>query len=167
MPGAGKSVFVSACARNGLKIVGMGDAVRAAAGRAGVPDESIGRFADAERSKYGPTIWAVRTLSSMSSGDYVVDGLRSEAELAEFRSALGRQLLLVAVHASPAARRSRLEGRGRGDDVEEFARRDARELGWGVGNVVALADVMLVNEGSIAELEERAAEVAGRLIRTR
>jgi len=57
--------------------------------------------------------------------------------------------VLVAVHASPRERFRRLKSRGRPDDPttwEEFVERDMRELELGIGNVIALADVMIVNE---------------------
>jgi len=63
---------------------------------------------------------------------------------------------VVAVHASPRTRYERLISRGRSDDPknwEDFAERDLRELSVGIGNVIALAEEMLVNEGSVDELK--------------
>jgi dephospho-CoA kinase len=62
----------------------------------------------------------------------------------------------VAVHASPRTRCERLISRGRSDDPknwEEFVERDSRELSVGIGNVIALAEEMLVNEASIDDLK--------------
>ena len=164
MPGAGKSEFVAECARAGLKCIGMGDAVRSAAGRAGVLADKIGEFASAERERHGARIWAKRTLSEMGPGAYVVDGLRSEEELREFRDSLADDLIVVGIHASRTTRTARLAGRGRGDDAEDFDRRDARELGWGVGNVIALADVLIENESSMDELRSEARMLAKKLL---
>jgi dephospho-CoA kinase len=50
-----------------------------------------------------------------------------------------------------------LRTRGRSDDPsnwEEFEERDLRELKVGLGEVIALADEMIVNEGTIDELAE-------------
>jgi dephospho-CoA kinase len=66
---------------------------------------------------------------------------------------------VVAVHASPKTRYERMLKRRRTDDagsIEAFRARDLRELGWGLGDVIATADVMLVNESSLEALREAA-----------
>jgi dephospho-CoA kinase len=92
----------------------------------------------------------------------LVDGLRGRAELDVFRKAFGEGLVVVAVHASPKTRYERMMRRRRADDamtVEAFRARDLRELSWGLGDVIATADLVLVNEGSLDEfrLQARAA----------
>ncbi|MCD6114561.1 MAG: dephospho-CoA kinase, partial [Thermoprotei archaeon] len=42
---------------------------------------------------------------------------------------------------------------------EEFVERDLVELSFGLGNVIALADYMIVNEGSLSELRREAEKV--------
>jgi dephospho-CoA kinase len=76
-----------------------------------------------------------------------------------FRRAFGDELTVVAVHASPKTRYERMLKRRRTDDagsIEAFQARDLRELGWGLGDVIATADVMLVNESSLEALREAA-----------
>jgi len=46
------------------------------------------------------------------------------------------------------ASRNRADDAG---DLQEFFDRDHRELKWGIGNAFALADGMLVNEGTLEE----------------
>jgi dephospho-CoA kinase len=98
-------------------------------------------------------VWAERTLEKvrkLQAERVAIDGVRSMAEVGVFRAALGGDFVLVAVHASPRVRHARLLARGREDEAasEAAAReRDRRELAWGVGEVVALADVLLLNEG--------------------
>jgi hypothetical protein len=44
--------------------------------------------------------------------------------------------------------------RKREDDVlsfDELVARDERELSWGLGNVIATADIMMVNDGPLEE----------------
>jgi dephospho-CoA kinase len=58
---------------------------------------------------------------------------------------------MIAVHAAPKIRFERIMIRGRQDDTrtwEEFRARDRRELRYGIGNTIALADKMLLNEES-------------------
>jgi dephospho-CoA kinase len=156
MPGAGKEEFVKVAQRKGYAIIRMGDVVRQEAERQGVimDDKGIGGFATSERQVHGPEIWARRCLDMLGPGPTVIDGSRSLREMKAFRSALGEDTALVAVHSSPAVRFERLRKRNRSDaprSIQEFADRDERELGWGLGSLIAMADIMLVNEGTLEE----------------
>ncbi len=156
MPGAGKSLAVEVAKERDLPVARMGDAIWAEVERRGLEfnEENVGRVATGMREEHGPGIWAERTLERIRGTDartVVIDGVRTLEEISTFREALGDDFTLVAVHASPATRRERLLGRGREDDVageEEFRARDERELGWGLGRAIALADIMLVNEST-------------------
>ena len=139
-----------------FSIVRMGDVVREEARRRGLPitDASVGGMAHAEREAHGYGVWAERTLPRIRGERVLVEGLRGRAELVVFREAFGEELLVLAVHASPKTRYERMRRRGRPDDVgsyEAFLARDIRELGWGLGDVIATADIMLVNEGTLDE----------------
>jgi len=88
----------------------------------------------------------------------VIDGVRNIEEVGYFRKKLGKDFILVAVHASPETRYRRLMERGRKDDstdLEKIKERDKRELRWGIGEVIAMADSVVVNEDSLTELEKR------------
>ncbi len=161
MPGCGKEEFLNVAGVVNFEIVRMGDVVRQYAEETGLSMEghSIGSFANDEREKHHPAIWAQRTMLRMGSGDTVIDGVRSLEEVGFFKQHLGPELRIVAVHASPETRYKRLVDRGRDDapvTEEDFAKRDERELNWGIGNVIAKADVMLVNEGSLEEFHKAA-----------
>ncbi len=163
MPGCGKEEFLNVAVDMNFKILRMGDVVRQHAEETGLSmeDRSIGSFANGEREKNHPAIWAQRTMLLMKSGDTVIDGVRSLEEVDFFKQQLGSELRIVAVHASPETRYKRLVVRGRGDapaTKEDFDKRDERELNWGIGNVIAKADVMLVNEGSLEKFYEAVKE---------
>jgi dephospho-CoA kinase len=69
---------------------------------------------------------------------------------------------LIAAHSSPEARFQRLSKRKRSDDPEGwsvFHERDLRELSVGQGDVIALADFMIVNEGTYDEFKAEAIKV--------
>ncbi len=120
-------------------------------------------MAHEERERHGPEVWARRTLEQTLADDLVIDGVRSLDEVAYFRKATGDALTVVAVHASPRTRHARIAERQRRDDAvteHELRRRDERELSWGLGRVIVLADRMIVNEGSLEDLRAR----AGRLL---
>ncbi len=110
-------------------------------------------MAHQERVKHGFGIWAERTLPRLKGRAILVDGLRGKAEIDVFRAAFGARLSVLAVHASPSARHARMRGRRRADDAEgpeALRHRDERELAWGLGEVIAMADTMVVNEGTLA-----------------
>jgi dephospho-CoA kinase len=164
MPGCGKEEVLAVAQTVGFSIVRMGDVVREEVRRRGLPisDASVGGLAHAERQAHGFGIWAERTVPRIHGDHVLVDGLRGRAELDVFRGAFGDELTVIAVHASPKTRYERMLRRGRTDDagtIEAFQARDTRELGWGLGDVIATADVMLVNESSLEALRQ-AAKVA-------
>lgn len=158
MPGCGKEEFIDVACELGYSVLRMGDVVREHADgiRCG-----IGEFAHSERLEHHPAIWAERTVCRMDvSKSVVIDGVRSLDEIAFYGREFGEDLVIVAVHASPETRYERLISRARDDapkDIVEFEARDQRELGWGIGDVIARADVMLVNEGTLDEFRESVA----------
>lgn len=154
MPAAGKEEFQKVAAEEGYAIVRMGDVVRGEARRRGIPitDAAVGAMAHAEREKHGPAVWAGRTVPFVAAPRVCVDGLRSPAELSTFRGTFGRDLVVYAVVASPHTRWERVQRRARADDAttwDEFCRRDERERGWGLEEVIRAADVAIVNEGTL------------------
>lgn len=166
MPGAGKEEFLSATRRLGLPFLRMGDLVREFHSKRDPADGalSVGAFASAERDRHGFDIWAKRAMERMGGDVFVVDGCRSRDEVRAYQSLTDD--VVVAIHSSPETRYERLVKRGRDDapaNPSEFEARDAREIGWGLAETIVLADVMLVNEGSLEEFWERSGEVAGAL----
>lgn len=163
MPAAGKEEFQIVAGSMGYTIIRMGDVVRDEARRRGLPivDASVGGMAHDERAKHGAAVWAERTIPRVQGGRVLIDGLRSLAELAVFRNAFGKRLIIFGIEASPKTRWERVLRRQRPDDPrswEEFQRRDARELGWGLGEVVAAADIHIVNEGPLEGFYRRVRE---------
>ncbi len=167
MPGAGKSTVAQALERTGLPRIAMGDMIREETLRRGLPldDRNMGAVMREMREKYGAGAVAELCLRSIQSrgGDvFVVDGIRSVAELVVFRRA--GEVRLIAIIASPKRRYELLTTRGRTDappDLESFNARDERELSIGIGNAIALADEAIVNERIAPdELEGAALRIA-------
>ncbi|TLZ47003.1 MAG: flagellar hook-basal body complex protein FliE [Methanobacteriota archaeon] len=168
MPGCGKEEALAVAQSLGFSIIRMGDVVREEANRRGLPitDAAVGGMANAERQTHGLGVWAERTLPRIRGDRVFVDGLRGRAELEVFRKAFGDDLVVVAVHASPKTRYDRMLRRQRRDDAaspEAFHARDVRELGWGLGDAIAMADIMLVNEGTLEEFRRQAKAALERL----
>jgi dephospho-CoA kinase len=167
MPGSGKSLAVDVAEELGYRVVRMGDLVREEAKDRGLEPkaESFGQVASEVREKEGPGAWAKRTaqrVREVNGENVLVDGLRNLAELDVFREAFGDDVLVVAVLASPDTRHDRLQDRGRAEDSEDvqtLRERDRRELGYGLGNAIAMADAYVTNEGSPEEAREALRDV--------
>ncbi|MDR0524122.1 MAG: AAA family ATPase [Candidatus Methanoplasma sp.] len=160
MPGAGKEEFLSVAASMGVPFVRMGDLVRERHAASG-SELSLGEFAGREREAHGQGVWAERSVEKIGPGVFLVDGCRGMSEVRAFRGA-GRDAAIIGIHAPPAARYARLLERGRADaprDMADFEERDARELSWGLGEVLALADVMISNGGSLESFRSEARKV--------
>jgi dephospho-CoA kinase len=86
---------------------------------------------------------------------YIIEGIRSPYEVQYFRKRF-KNFKIIAIHANPQERFNRLIRRKRSDDSTEFKdfmERDNRELKFGIGNVIAEADYMLINEGPIQKFK--------------
>lgn len=169
MPGAGKSTVKEIVEKLGFPVIVMGDEVRIEAKRRGlsITPESLGKVMLEIRSVEGPAAVAKRCIpkiKNINSHIIFIDGLRSLYEVEEFKKEFP-EFRILAIHASPQTRFKRLLERGRDDDPEnwrEFSERDRRELKVGVGEVIAMADYMLVNEGTLKELEENLVNILKR-----
>ena len=153
MPGSGKDELVEVARSMGLATLKMGDLVRDETRRRGLGlnNANIARIANEEREKHGGGIWAQRALPKLTETRMLVDGCRSDSEVTVFRHNFG-DLFVLGIYSSPERRYDRMMKRGRGDDgqdLQEFFDRDRRELKWGIGSAFALADGMLINEGSL------------------
>lgn len=159
MPGAGKASAEEVFRQKGYPIIVMGDEVREEAKRRNLEPtpENLGRVMLQIRAEEGPAALAKRCIPKIKAANsnvVVVDGIRSLQEVDEYRRTF-RNFVLVAVHASAKTRFRRLLARGRSDDPkdwETFTARDKRELSVGLGEVIATADYMLVNEGEKSDI---------------
>jgi len=159
MPGAGKGVAAQAGKELGYEIFVLGDVIREETERRGLEPtpQNMGNVMLDVRKSEGPAVVAKRLIpkiQSTSTSTVMVEGIRSIDELNELKSKF--LVILVVIHASPKTRYTRLLERNRSDDpkdVETFEKRDFRELDVGLGHVLSLADLVLVNEGTITELQ--------------
>jgi len=169
MPGSGKEEFIKRCIKRKIRVLRMGDLVREEASRSEIEltDEKVGTLAHRMREENGFDHWAKKTLEKIDDRLTVIDGVRGRAELELFKRELGNRAIVVAIHTSPAIRFERLRSRGRTDaprSWEEFEARDQRELRWGLGDVISLADHMIVNESSIGNFRRKAEAVIDEIL---
>ena len=159
MPGAGKGVASQAMKEFGFEVLLLGDVIREETQRRGLEPtpKNVGSVMLQVRKDEGPTVVVKRLVPKIEasrSPTIIVEGIRSEEELHELRTKF--DVTSVAIHASPRTRFQRLLSRGRSDDPktwDTFYERDSRELNVGLGHVIALADILLVNESTIDTLQ--------------
>ncbi|RLF43462.1 MAG: dephospho-CoA kinase [Thermoplasmata archaeon] len=159
LPGSGKSEAVNVAKEMGIKVVRMGDEIRKEARKMGLElnDKNLGKIADEMRREHGMDIWARRCLPEIKNDMVIIDGIRNIEEVELFRQHI-KNFILIAIHASPNTRYERMMKRGREDDSlseEDLKERDERELRWGIGNAVAMADIVVANEGSLDEFRKK------------
>lgn len=166
MPGAGKSVVVNVAKAMGYGVVVMGDVVREEASKRGLEPspETLGRIMLELREKEGASVIAkkcTKKIRDAKEQKVIVDGIRSLAEVEEFKKQFPK-FALLAVHASPETRFRRLYHRRRSDDPKNwqiFHERDMRELSVGLGNAIAMAEHLIVNEDDLETVKRKAEEV--------
>jgi dephospho-CoA kinase len=176
LPGSGKSVVSRAAKKLDIPIVKMGDVIREEAKKR---NQKTGEVAVELRKEYGEFVVAERCVeiikthitSKSPSLDtnprnrsrikvhkcdiYMIEGIRSPYEVEIFKKNF-TEFKVIAIHSTPNTRFKRLKRRMRPDDSHEesdFQMRDQRELNFGIGNVIATADYMVVNEGPLKKIK--------------
>lgn len=168
MPGSGKEELLTVARSMGIPFVRMGDLVREAYAEAGGESTgmTVGQFANSEREAEGRDVWARRAVERMGGDIFLVDGCRSMDEVRSYRN-VGDEVTVLGIYASPEDRYARLIARGRDDaprNPEEFSARDSREMGWGLDEVLAMADRMILNDSDLESFRIRAAETLGAMM---
>lgn len=169
MPGSGKGVVAGVARSLGFQVVRMGDVIREEAQRR---NADVGKTAIKLRKEYGEFVVAEKSVEKIkqmklskkssysensinNSGLYMIEGIRSPYEVEIFRKNF-KDFKVIAVHSTPQTRFKRLKKRMRFDDSvleSDFGKRDKRELKFGIGDVIATSNYMVVNEGPIGKLK--------------
>jgi dephospho-CoA kinase len=170
MPGSGKSIIVEVAKERGYDIVVMGDVIREEAERRRLEPnpENLGKIMLELRRSEGKTVIAKRCIPKIlktTKSKVIVDGIRSLSEVEKFKKNFPK-FSLIAVHSSPETRFSRVYSRRRSDDSgtwEVFHERDMRELSVGLGDAIAMAEWVIVNEGELESLKQGVREILRRV----
>lgn len=174
LPGSGKTEVARAFAKFDVPSVRMGDVVWEELRRRGksITEVNVGRLSNEFRKREGMGAIAKRSIplilsSGVGKRAVVVDGIRGVAEVHEFRKKFGKNFHLIATWAKEDVRYRRIAFRKRADDSisrENFRAKDRREISWGLGDAIALSDVLFVNEGSIEELQRKAEDFLKKVV---
>jgi len=167
MAGAGKSEVARFFERQGFVRVRFGDATDEEVASRGLElnEENERAVRELLRRVHGMAAYAILNLprieAARKTSNVVIDGLYSWEEYTFLKDRLGEDMCLVAVWASSATRYARLAGRRvRPLSPEEAASRDRAEIeGLNKGGPIAVADFLIVNEGTRDELLGQAGHV--------
>jgi dephospho-CoA kinase len=171
MPASGKSLAASILGESGIKVVNMGDVIREEVLRRGLEptDTNVGGVGTDLRRKEGNDVVAKRCIPKIKAEDsviLVIDGIRSLAEVNCFKKAFGSDFTLVTINAPFEIRFARIKTRKRSDDMKDIDAlkvRDERELGWGMGEAIAAADIVIENTGTLDEFRKKVLNIVGQL----
>ena len=165
-PGSGKGVVSTRAVARGMVVLSLGDVVRSEVAARGLEEspENVGRTALSMREEKGEDIVVVRLLDrieeALEEADVLIDGMRQPEEMESLKQHIVN-VTVLAVSASEDSRSGWLSSRGRGEDgdVGDFTDRERREWAWGLDVLMAQADAVIVNDGSLEQLSARSDEV--------
>ena len=157
LPGSGKSLVSEIASQKGAIIVSMGDIIREEAKKRG---ETSKETATNLRKEFGDDIVSELTIKKIKTIEtdnlVIIEGIRSHHEVEMFKENFD-DFLILSIFSNPNIRFERLKKGMREDDTTDyqgFANRDQRELNFGIGNVIALSDKIIVNESDLESYEK-------------
>ena len=169
LPGSGKSTALIAIEDLGI-IITMGDVIRKEALNNNIEpnNENLGKIAKELRERGGDAIVAERSVEMIKNQKnkvVFVDGIRSLFEIEVFRKYW--KFPVIAIESSDDLRHKRIKKRARSDDSDtliEIMKRDKRELGFGLKEVINKANYKIMNDSSKEELKKITREIVLEII---
>lgn len=164
--GAGKGEAAEFLKAQGYAYFSLSDEIRdklREEGKTASRDNMIEK-GNALRKQFGPDILA-RLIMAKVRGKAVIDSIRNMSEVDYLR---GRgDFVLIAVDAPAEIRFERVKARGRNESaqtLDQFVRKEAEEKGddakaQQLDKVMAMADIHLVNDGSLEDLHRKLEEL--------
>ncbi len=180
LPGSGKDVAAKILEKEcNYRVIVMSEMVRERVIEKGLPEtrENFRKIGLELREELGPAAVALLCMKraeeierTQGPAGFVINGIRNIEEIDAFKERFGDSVLTIAVLASKKVRFDRIRKRGRkGFDLihkimplsyEDFLKQDREELQlFDMGKAIAWADVFIVNDGSLNELEEKVLSV--------
>ena len=168
--GSGKGTVAKLLAEMGFQVHSLSDVIREELARRGEAPtrEALTRMGNALRTRHGPGVLAERIDARLTPEvNHVVDSIRNPAEVEVLRRR-HPDFVLVRVDADAALRFARLQARRRVGDVtshDAFVAQEDREhapadpAAQQLAATGALADHVVVNDGTVEQLRARIAEV--------
>jgi dephospho-CoA kinase len=161
LPGSGKSLASEIAKERSISVINMGDLVREESKKRNM---NMGETSIKLRKELGDYILANLTIEKIKNQSlemnsekpmFLIEGIRSQDEVKIFRENF-KNFILLSIFASPLTRFDRVQNRKRNDDSKDhknFIERDQKELDFGIGNVIATSDCIIINESEMKEYE--------------
>ncbi|MDI9395314.1 MAG: dephospho-CoA kinase [Euryarchaeota archaeon] len=174
MPASGKTEASRIAAEMGIPVIIMGDVIRKEVLKRGLEpnDSNTGMVATDLRKCEGMDAVARRCISQIretGSELVAVDGVRGIAEVECFRKEFGKGFILISIYAPIEVRFSRIQKRGRSDDmnsIEGLRHRDERELSWGMGEAIDASNVEIENNSTLETFRKDVIDVLSNYLRS-
>ncbi len=173
MGGCGKGEALKYLENKGLKSVVMRTVVEDEMREKGVEvnNKNLREYATKIREEGGMDIVAKMCVPLVKklleeNENILIDGVRSYDEVELFKKEFGEDFVLIAIFAPFKIRFERLKKRGRPWDIQDekgLRWRDKKELEWGVGKSIALADMIIDNSGSLEEFHSKLDKIFSKL----
>nr|WP_224425471.1 nucleoside monophosphate kinase [Methanobrevibacter sp. TMH8] len=173
LPGSGKSLVSKIAKKRSNIVINMGDLVRKEAKKR---NTDVGETAINLRKEQGEYVLAKLTIEKIKNESlklkdsknsiFLIEGIRSQFEVKMFKENF-KDFILISIFSSPSTRFDRLKNRKRDDDSEEyenFLKRDQRELNFGIGNVIASSDFIIINENGLDEYKNQIEDLFDNII---
>lgn len=171
LPGSGKTLISTEAKKKGAIVVKMGDMVREEAKKRDEDSRVTAVKLREEHGKYAVAILTINRVKSIISDVgksdtnlVIIEGIRSPYEVELFKDNFD-DFEIISIFSSPKTRFKRLKERKRADDSEdflEFKKRDDDELSFGIGNVIAESDMLIINETSLELYEKEIDSLLGK-----
>ena len=162
LPGAGKSVFCDVGKELGYDIIIMGDQIRKEAKNRGLKNNSeiLSKLMIELRKEKGKNAVAEMSkeeINKLKNNKVIIDGIRNIEEVELFMK-IG-EVKIILIRNTSEKRMRLLQERKRSDapiNIEEFNKRDEKELKIGIEEVMKKADIVIDNiDLSKEEFEEK------------
>ena len=171
LPGSGKTLISTKAKEKGAIVVKMGDMVREEAKKRNEDTRVTSIALRKEHGKYAVANLTINKVKSLIEEEddldnklIVIEGIRSPYEVNLFKENFN-EFKIITIFAPPSIRFERLKKRNRADDsqeFEDFRKRDQDELGFGIGDVIAESDEMIINDSSLESYESQIDEFLGK-----
>ena len=155
LPGSGKSLVSDVALEKGAIIVSMGDIIREEAKKRGETSKETAQNLRKEHGEYIVSELTIKKIKQLEKDEnnqlIIVEGIRSPHEVDMFKENFD-DFIILSIFANPDLRFERLLERMREDDsknYDEFKSRDQMELNFGIGDVIALSNKIIINESDL------------------
>ncbi len=165
--GAGKTTVCNIFVKKGFRYVSLSDILREECRKRGleVNRENLRKLGDDLRRELGKAALAVLAHERMQEGNWVVDSIRVPEEV-QFLKSKGAHTIGVIAPLEIRYERVMERKRDGSMDLKEFEEVDRHDRSLGIDDILRDADYIIVNDGTLEELESNVENLISLLSQT-